>query len=195
MYKIIGLGNPGEKYKNTRHNVGRIFLNYFAKENDFSEWKKDLNLKALIAEAFVNDTEILLIKPETFMNNSGKSVLPLSKVNEKNEKIIVVYDDLDLPIGEIKISFKRGSGGHRGLDSIIKTIKTNEFVRVRIGVSPLSFFGKMKKPKGEKRVLDFLMRDFSKKDFLILEKVKKKTDEILKTIISEGYSSAMNKFN
>lgn len=195
MYVIVGLGNPGEKYKNTRHNVGRIILNFFAEKNNFSDWKKDASLKALISDAFVKNEKVLLIKPETFMNNSGKSVSALSEVGKIDDKLIVVYDDLDLALGEIKISFKRGSGGHRGLDSIIKNLKTKEFVRVRVGISPKSIFGKTKKPKGEERVLNFLMRDFSKKDFLILENIQKKADEILKTIIEKDYLEAMNKFN
>lgn len=197
-YIIVGLGNPGEEYKNTRHNVGRIILENFANANAsvFHEWESDKKLKALVSAGKIDKNKITLIEPETFMNNSGKSVLYAKNNNKiKPENIIIIYDDLDLPFGTFRIAFNRGSGGHKGLESIIKTIKTKEFVRIRVGVCPTTPTGKMKKPKGDKKVLDFIMKDFSKKEMDILGKLSKKVNEALVEIIEGGRVSAMNKFN
>ncbi len=195
MYLIVGLGNPGEEYEKTRHNIGRIILDYYAKKNKFEEWLEDGKLKALISDGLIEKNKVKLIEPEAFMNKSGLSIKTLIKNKKQAEKLIVVYDDLDLAIGEIKISFNKGTGGHKGLESIVKTIKTKEFVRVRVGITPTTPKGKLKKPKGENEVLDFLMKDFSKKDFEILKKIKPKIAKILDSIIIEGRVNAMNEFN
>jgi len=167
MYIIVGLGNPGKEYKLTRHNVGRIMLEYFANANadSFCEWENSSKAKALYSNGKIGKSKVELIMPETFMNNSGKSVLyAKNKHKIKSEKIIVIYDDLDMGIGSFKISFNKGSGGHKGLESIIKSIKTKEFLRIRVGISPITSSGKLKKPKGEEKVLNLIMKDFRKPD-------------------------------
>ena len=195
MFIIVGLGNPGEEYEKTRHNVGRIILNYYAKENKFEEWLEDGKLKALTADGKIGKSKVKLVEPETFMNKSGLSVKPLVKSKKEAEKLVVVYDDLDLALGEIKISWNKGTGGHKGLESIVKKIKTKEFIRVRVGITPTTPKGKLKKPKGENKVLDFLMKDFSKKDFEVLKKTQVKIAKALDSIITEGRVKAMNQFN
>ena len=196
MYIIVGLGNPGEEYENTRHNMGRIILDYYAKKNKFEEWLEDGKLKALTANGKIEKKSVELIKPETFMNNSGKAVLG-AIVNQKikPENIVVIYDDLDLALGEIKISWNKGTGGHKGLESIVKAIKTKEFIRVRVGITPTTPKGKLKKLKGENKVLDFLLKDFTKKDFEILKKARVKIAKVLDSIITEGRVKAMNQYN
>ncbi len=198
MYIIVGLGNPGKEYKLTRHNVGRIMLEYFANANadSFCEWENSSKAKALYSNGKIGKSKVELIMPETFMNNSGKSVLyAKNKHKIKSEKIIVIYDDLDMGIGSFKISFNKGSGGHKGLESIIKSIKTKEFLRIRVGISPITSSGKLKKPKGEEKVLNLIMKDFRKPDLDKLKKVSKKVNEALEVIIKEGRVKAMNKFN
>jgi len=192
---IVGLGNPGEEYENTRHNTGRIVLETFRKKNDFSAWEKDNKLNALVSDGKVGKEKIKLICPETFMNNSGKSVAPLIKSKKAAEQLIVVHDDLDLPLGSMKISFNRGSGGHKGIESIKRAIKTEAFVRVRIGISPSTPSGKTKKPKGDKAVQDFILGKFKKNETETFKKNAKRASDALAMIVSDGRERAMGEFN
>ena len=194
-YVIAGLGNPGEEYSNTRHNTGRIVLDYFRKENDFSDWKENKKYKALISEGKVGKQKVILVEPDNFMNNSGKSLASIVTSARGSEKLIVVYDDIDLPIGTIKVSYSRGSGGHRGVESIIKSLKTKSFIRLRVGVAPTTPSGKIKKPKGEQGVVDFLMGEFKSKECDILKKANMLSAEAVKSIILEGKERAMGEFN
>lgn len=175
MVYIVGLGNPGEEYINTRHNAGRMVADNFATKN------KSKKAKILV--------------PDTFMNHSGKFVVKYIKSQKAAQNLVVIYDDLDLPLGSIKISYNKSAGGHRGVESIIKSLKTQEFVRLRIGVAPTTPSGKLKKPKGEKAVLDFILGQFKPKEMDILKKVFKKTNEALTCIAEEGRERAMNLYN
>lgn len=191
MYFIAGLGNPGEKYKNSRHNTGRIILELYAKNLKLSSFEFDKKTNSLISEI---KKKAVLILPETFMNNSGTAVKKIvaSKIKAKN--LVVIHDDLDLPLGKFKISFNRGSAGHKGIESIIKNIKTNEFTRVRVGVSPSASSGKIKKPETKKTV-DFIISDFKKDELSELKKLSKKIFEALELIIQGELNKAMNSFN
>jgi len=195
QYFIVGLGNPGEAYKDTRHNAGRIVLEYFRKKHGFSEWEEEKKLKGLIAEGKVGKHKVLLVTPETFMNNSGKSVAPLIKKKADLERLIVVYDELDMPLGKLKISYNRSSGGHNGLESIIKSVKSPAFARLRVGISPATPLGKLKKPSGDKAVHDFIIGNFKERELDVLKKVAKQTNDALEFIITEGREKAMGKFN
>jgi peptidyl-tRNA hydrolase, PTH1 family len=112
MMLIVGLGNPGKEYENTRHNAGRIILDKIAKANDFSEWKDDMKLKSLRVKGELDSLKVEFLLPNTFMNNSGNAVAPLIDSPKKLKNLIIVYDDLDLPLGSLKISYDRSSGGH-----------------------------------------------------------------------------------
>ena len=195
MHYIVALGNPGKEYNNTRHNVGRIALEEFVKKNKFSDWVPDKKLKSLSSEGKIGKEKILLIEPETFMNKSGLSLQPIITSKKRAEVLIVIHDDLDLPIGKFKISFNKSSGGHRGVESIIKAIKTEAFTRVRVGISLTTPSGKLKKPKGEKEVGDFILGEFKKSEIEILKKISKKVAEALEMIIAEGKEKAMGEFN
>lgn len=175
MRLVVGLGNPGEEYENTRHNTGRIFVHLVEKKLE--------NLK------------IKFITPDTFMNNSGRAVAPLIKTKKDLKDLVVIYDDIDLPIGKIKISFDRSSGGHNGLESIIKKLKSREFVRIRIGISKETPSGKLRKPKGEKEVLKFLLGEYKEKELAELKKLSKKVVEAIETIFTEGKDKAMSLYN
>ncbi|MGC8881117.1 MAG: aminoacyl-tRNA hydrolase [Minisyncoccia bacterium] len=158
---IVGLGNPQALYKNTRHNCGALFLEWL-KENLKSE-KFKINQKVLseISILKTKDKTIFLVKPLTFMNNSGEAVKKLKNFFKlKNKEIIIVHDDSDLFLGSFKIQFKRGSAGHKGVESIINSLKTNEFYRIRIGVRPKN----LKKLKAEY----FILKNFSLKEREIL---------------------------
>lgn len=193
-YVIVALGNPGEEYTNTRHNTGRLVLSSFLKQCGVEEWKEDVKLHALSAKGKFEGESVQFVYPETFMNNSGKSVLPLITSAKKAEKLIVVHDDLDMPLGAIKISWNRGPGGHNGVLSIQKTLKTEAFIRVRVGISPSTPGGKLKKPTGEK-VEGFILGEFSKKELDALKKVSKKVAEAIAVILTKGREVAMGEFN
>ncbi len=206
MIYIFGLGNPGREYKESRHNAGRNFLQYFAKKYDFLEWAMDKKSNSLIAKGQIGKEKISLVLPETFMNKSGKSVSYFIKTPTGKKKeiknLVVVYDDLDLPIGKIKISYNKSSGGHNGLESVIRAVKSQEFVRIRIGVAPTTPKGKIKKPGADlpskqagKKVIDFILGDWKPTEKETLKKVYKVAFEALETIISSGRERAMNTFN
>lgn len=195
MFIIAGLGNPGEEYTETRHNAGRIILEVIKKAGDFSEWKADKMLTALISKGELAEEKVTLIEPEGFMNKSGKSFVTLITSAKKAEKLVVIYDDLDLPIGTMKMSFNRGSGGHKGVESIIKAIKTEAFIRIRIGIAPVTPGGKTKKPSGEEAVGKHILGEFKKVEQDILKKHGKKVIEILPILFEKGVGDAMTAFN
>ncbi len=194
-YIIVGLGNPGEEYKETRHNAGRIILERIKTAFEFPDWKSDKMLTALISKGDIVNEKVTLIAPETFMNRSGKAVAPLVTSEKKAEKLVVIYDDLDLPIGTMKMSFNRGSGGHKGLESISKAIKTDAYIRIRIGIAPTTPTGKTKKPSGEAAVEKHILGEFKKPEQDILKKHAKKIVEILPVLFEKGRGDAMTEFN
>lgn len=175
MKLVVGLGNPGSEYENTRHNAGRIVVGHISKKLD--------ELKAKH------------ITPDTFMNNSGKGVVKFVKSKKDLKDLVVIYDDIDLPLGKIKISFNRSSGGHNGLASVIKHLKSEEFLRIRIGITPSTPTGKIKKPKGEKAVLNFLLGEFKKPELETIKKVSKKVAEAIDMFYSEGMNKTMSIYN
>jgi PTH1 family peptidyl-tRNA hydrolase len=179
MKLVVGLGNPGEEYENTRHNAGRILVDLIEKK-----WQKENA-----------SPKVKFITPDTFMNNSGKAVVMYVKSKKDLKDLIVIYDDVDLPIGKIKISFNRSSGGHNGLASVIKHVKSEEFVRIRVGIAPATPSGKIKKPHGEEAILKFLLGEFKKPELEILKKLSKKIAEAIEVIFTESKDKAMSLYN
>src|SRR3989344_20952 len=194
-YVIIGLGNPGKEYEETRHNAGMVAVEAFRTLESFEGFIENKKYKWQIADGTIGREKVLLVLPETFMNKSGLSAAAAVKSKKAAEKLVVVHDDLDLPIGAIKISFGKNSGGHRGVESVMRALKTKDFVRIRIGVSPATSGGKLKKPKGEKEVLKFLMGKFSPKDREDFRKVLKRVSQALHVIVIESKERAMSEFN
>ena len=195
MITVVGLGNPGEEYVENRHNAGRIILQMIAKKQDFSDWYEDKRTRALWSTGKLGKAKVQFVAPNNFMNNSGGSVKPLMKAKKDLANLVVIYDDLDIPIGKIKISFNKSSGGHNGLEDIIKAVKSQEFVRIRIGISPHTPGGKLKKPSGEKPVLDFLLKDFKEAEMTELKKLAKKIGEALEVFAEDGKDKMMSQFN
>lgn len=195
MWYFVGLGNPGKEYEITRHNTGRDSLLFFARKKCSDAWKANKKLNAQTASVSVEGGFAKLVLPDTFMNKSGQAVLPLVKNAKQAEKLVVVHDDLDLPLGVIKISFGRGSGGHKGVDSIMRALKTKNFVRIRIGISPATPSGKLKKPQGEDAVGDFILGKFKPSEQETLKRVFAKVCEAFLTILAEGRERAMNECN
>lgn len=192
---VVGLGNPGEEYSRTRHNAGRMAVEHLAKAIDLSDWKEDAKKKYTIARGTLGKELVVALLPDTYMNKSGSAVVPFVKSVKAAEKLIVAYDDLDLPLGTVKLSFDRGSGGHKGLESIMRAVKTKKFARVRIGVSPSTASGKIRKPSGEKDVLKFILEKFKTSEEAELKRIFKRTDEAMTAIIERGPLMAMNEFN
>ncbi len=191
---IVGLGNPGAEYDNTRHNAGRILLSIIAKRAK-AEWKSDMKLNALTTTAEIDGAKIKFVLPETFMNNSGLAVAPLVKSQKDLDKLVVIYDDLDLGFGTMKISYNRGSGGHNGLASIAKRVKSEKFWRIRVGIAPVTPSGKIKKlPESQKGTV-YLMKAFSPKEQDELKKMSKKIEQSLAVFSARGGAQAMNEFN
>lgn len=195
MITIVALGNPGEDYANTRHNTGRIVLKQFLRNFAFPEMTFNKKLQALESVGKVGREKVQVVFPETFMNKSGNSVAKIITSKKKAKDLIVVHDDLDMPIGKIKISWNRGTGGHRGVLSIVKAIKTEEFVRIRVGISGETAGGKLKKPKGEKEVDKFIIGPFRPAEDSELKKVARKVSAALEMIVLEDASRAMGEFN
>ena len=173
MYIVVGLGNPGEEYACTRHNTGRMAASLAA--------EKVKGIKLLV--------------PDTYMNKTGPFVAKVVKSKKAAEKLIVIYDDLDLPLGSMKISYNRSAGGHRGVESIIKALKTEAFIRIRVGISPATPSGKLKKPQGEKEVENHILGEFKKSESETLKKVFKKVSEAVATISEHGLQRGMSEFN
>lgn len=185
MFTIIGLGNIGEKYKNTRHNVAWIiFDNLFSNLN----WQKNKYAESELANTRIDDTDILIVKPQTFMNESGRIIPYLAKTyGAKIEKMVVVHDDIDLALGNIKISYDRGDGGHNGVKSIMSVLGTKEFIRIRVGVSILDEEGILRKPD--------VLGNFSNAELDQLQKISQTVAPIIEEIVKNGYDKAMNIYN
>lgn len=205
-YIIAGLGNPGEEYKETRHNTGRMMLELLARAGGvaFEDFVFDKKLNARVAEMKIGKEKVRLIAPETFMNNSGKSIGSLvtsvaagvvKASPKKAEQLIVIYDDFHLPLGRVKVSFNRSSGGHNGLESIIKAAKTEAFVRIRVGVAPVTAKGDAKVPHGDAAVEKFILSPFKPAEVAELKKVSKVVNEAIEVVIKEGREKAMSLYN
>jgi PTH1 family peptidyl-tRNA hydrolase len=193
-FTIAGLGNPGEEYEGTRHNSGRIILDHIRK--GFSgEFESDKKLNALVCEAKIGKEKVTLLAPDTFMNNSGKAIGQLVKNKKAAERLVVIYDDFQLPIGRMKISFNKSSGGHRGLDSVIKAVKTEAFPRIRIGTAPANSKGDAKVLHGDDKIEKFILGKFKPDELKVIKKVAKKAAEAVEMIVKEGREKAMSVFN
>ena len=192
---IVGLGNPGEEYERTRHSTGRMAVQYFAKASSASAWREDGKAKATVTKGALGKDLFALVLPDTFMNKSGSALLKYVKSAKAAERMIVVYDDLDLPLGKIKISFDRGSGGHKGIESITRAVKTKKFVRIRVGISPSTPSGKLRKPEGDEEVTKFILGRYRDAEMDVLKKGFSEVGDAIATVMAGGHVLAMNRFN
>lgn len=182
---IVGLGNPGTAYQRTRHNLGFMVVDLIAAEEQ-TQVKRD-ECRALVGRAMIGGTVVELAKPQTFMNLSGEAVSCLiAKPGRGIENLIVISDDLALPLGSIRLRPKGTHGGHNGLRSIIERLGTNDFIRLRIGIMP-------EHPVSNTR--DFVLQNFAKSEAEKVESVLKRSAEAVRTVISVGVEKAMAEFN
>ena len=183
MYLIVGLGNPGREYEKTRHNVGFIALDYLAEQIGVKMTK--IKFKGVYGEGFIGTEKCVLLKPQTFMNLSGQSVLEAAQFYKiPAENIIVVYDDVTLEAGKVRIRPSGSAGGHNGMKNIIYLLGSDEFPRVRFGVGA---------PKHD--LADHVLGHFNEEDGIAVTRAIKKIEDILSVIIKQGISEAMSNFN
>jgi PTH1 family peptidyl-tRNA hydrolase len=186
MKVIVGLGNPGKKFKGTRHNVGADILDFFSKKKKFPKFKLEKKIESEISEKKLGKEKVILLKPQTFINNSGKAIKSFTESYKlKAESLFVIHDDLDIPIGKFKISIGKGSGGHKGVQSIINELGTKDFVRFRIGIGP----------RLKIKTKNFVLEKFTRKEKKILKKVSDKVCQAIEMAIGKGVEKAMQKYN
>ena len=173
---VAGLGNPGKEYAETRHNVGFAVLDLLAADNDL-EWEKDRKAKALVAR---RGSDLILVKPQTFMNLSGR----FFKISR--EDILIVYDDVDTPLGKIKFKARGSAGGHNGIKSIIQYLGTEEFPRLKVGIGASG---------GKSGMVGHVLGKFEKEEVPIIEKSLALASESVKYALANNLSSAMNLYN
>ncbi|WP_196593021.1 aminoacyl-tRNA hydrolase [Pectinatus sottacetonis] len=185
MKIIAGLGNPGQEYSKTKHNVGFMFIDALAEKLTVGSWQEKFN--AAVSQTVIGTDKVLLLKPLTFMNLSGNAVAPaMHWYKLKPSDVIVVHDDMDLPPGMIRIRTKGNSGGHNGIKSIISSIGSNEFIHVRIGIGH---------PLPNWRVNDHVLSRFSPEDQKSVQEAIQKLIPAVECIINESADKAMNKYN
>ena len=185
MYIIIGLGNPEPEYSNTRHNMGFDVINKLAKENDISLNRTKFN--AIYGTGIIEGEKVILIKPQTFMNNSGESVIEfVNFYKEPLENVIVIYDDMDTDIGTIRIRAKGGPGSHNGMKSMVSCLNSENFPRIRIGIG---------RPSGEYDRIDYVIGQIDEEEKKILEQGQNEAVEAIKYWIKNGIDNTMNKYN
>lgn len=195
MYYIVALGNPGKEYELTRHNVGFLALDYLVEALGLPKPTKNSIYNGRLSTGMIGQTPVSLLYPDTFMNHSGLAVKKLlSKAEASN--LLLLYDDVSLPFGQIKLSFSRGAGGHNGVGSVIDALGTKDFIRLRIGIAPKSFWtGKTKILTGAE-LPRFVLSKFSKSELTQLnEDVLVRVQQAICLTLKEGYVQAMNKYN
>ena len=192
MKLIVGLGNPGKEYARNRHNVGFHCINQLAKQNSID--LKQRQCQSRVGIGTVASTKVVLAKPGTFVNRSGEAVKQLMRKHSVEPKdILIIYDDLDLPLGKIRLRQNGSSGGHKGMKSIIAALGSQDFCRIKIGV------GRPHEENGPNRVdelvVDHVLSDFTTEEVSIIRPAIDRAIEAVEYIIAEGLEEAMNKFN
>ena len=184
MKIIVGLGNPGSEYSDTRHNVGFMAIDALARHLGISSWKK--RNQALVSECRGSEP-MVLVKPQTFMNLSGVAVGELARwYKVPTEDIIVIFDDMDLPLGRLRLRTKGSSGGHRGIESLLTHLPNGNFPRIRIGID---------RPPTNWQVVDYVLSHFTPEEQPLLSEAIKRAAEAAECIVKQGMNKAMNGFN
>ena len=192
MKLIVGLGNPGRHYVNNRHNVGFKCVDLFAREQGISLTQRGALSKLGTGE--VSGIRIVLAKPQTFMNLSGEAVSALVRRYKISAKdILVICDDLDLPLGKIRIREKGSAGGHNGLKSIIAHLGTREFSRIKVGIAPAEGTNSTSTSKID--AIEHVLSDFTEAEKTVMQDVYVEVAAAIESILTEGIAAAMNKFN
>lgn len=185
MYLIVGLGNPENEYAHTRHNMGFDTINQIAKNNNIQITKN--KFKGLCESTIIQNQKVILLKPQTYMNLSGESVKEVAEFyNLKPEEIIVIYDDIDIEKGHIKIRKKGGAGSHNGMKSVVEELQSTDFARIRVGIG---------QPEFKSDMINYVIGKVSQKEQEILQQGVEKAAKAVEEILKNGIDIAMNKFN
>lgn len=184
-YLIVGLGNPGRAYKTNRHNIGFMVVDRLASRLNLSFTR--MEAKSLFTRGDYAGRRLLLAKPQTYMNLSGQAVRSLARFYKLPlERILIVYDDVDLPFGSLRLRPAGGSGGHKGMQSIIEHLNSQEIPRLRLGIG---------RPPGRMEAADYVLQDFSRQEVEMLPAILDRAVEAVLTFITQGIAAAMNQFN
>lgn len=185
MYLIVGLGNPENEYANTRHNMGFDVINEISKETSIKVSKSKFD--AFYGMGEIKGKKVILVKPQTYMNLSGESIIKFKKFYKlSNKSIIVIYDDIDLNVGDIRLKAKGGPGTHNGMKSVIQNLNTEDFIRVRVGIGT---------PEHKEDMINYVIGKIPKREKEVLEKSITKATQSIYEILENGIDRAMNKFN
>ncbi|WP_077623905.1 aminoacyl-tRNA hydrolase [Sediminibacillus massiliensis] len=185
MKCIVGLGNPGKKFEQTRHNIGFMIIDELANRKNWKLTKKKFN--GLYALEVHNNEKVLLLEPQTYMNLSGESLRPLMDYYDLAvEDVVIIYDELDLPLGKIRLREKGGHGGHNGIRSVIDHLGTKEFKRIRVGIG---------RPATPMPVPDYVLGSFSKEEKPLVDDVIEKAADACETWLEKPFLEVMNEFN
>ncbi|HUY62749.1 MAG TPA: aminoacyl-tRNA hydrolase [Candidatus Paceibacterota bacterium] len=187
---IVGLGNPGKEYEKTRHNAGRTAVALLAKREGLDEFVFNKKADALVAKGAVGGETATLVLPETMMNRSGKAVAAFVKSPKAAQGLLVIHDDLDLPLSTIKMVVGRGAGGHKGVESIMRAIKTKDFARIRIGISAEGKKHQAKKVSGEEKVIKHVIGKWKPAEEKAAKKALAKAAEAARLYASDGIAAA-----
>ncbi len=199
MKLIVGLGNPGEKYENTRHNLGFQAVEHFLKDTQSAKhtvWSSNKKLKSDIATLEFKSEKVILAKPQTYMNNSGMAVSLLLKYYKiEPEELWVVYDELDLPVGSMKIRFGGAAAGHHGVESVMESIGTDKFWRFRLGIGASHDKTHVISKQNIKKAKEFVLGGFGTTDLGKVRELIKHGSKALQTALDKGIETAMNRYN
>jgi len=188
MKLIVGLGNPGSAYSRNRHNIGFTCLRHFARRFGIRLDRKQSHARTGSGE--IEGETIVLARPQTYMNLSGQSVSRLVKKCKLNlDDLIVIHDDLDLPLGRIRIRRGGGSGGHKGIESVIGELGSRDFIRIRIGI------GRPSESASEDEIIGFVLSDFTPEEERVIKKAIDGVSDAIICLITEGLETAMNSYN
>jgi PTH1 family peptidyl-tRNA hydrolase len=194
MKLIVGLGNPGSQYAKTRHNIGFMVVDLVVATFPTRALQSDKMTQ--LYQAPIQDQQVLLIKPQTYMNRSGIAVQKvLHQYQESAENLVVIYDDLDLAIGRLRIRKRGGHGGHKGLKSIIEHLETNEFVRIRMGIGRPDPAQNLEEQSWREHVVEYVLQPFQQDEQPIINDALKRSIEAIKLIVADQPDTAMNIYN
>ena len=192
MYIIAGLGNPGSKYENTRHNLGFITVDRLAEKFNISI--KKIKFKSLIGEGIISGNKVVIVKPQTFMNSSGEAIREvMAFYKEDIANLMVIYDDIDIPVGDIRIRKSGSAGTHNGMRSVVYQLKDDGFPRIRIGIKPQRESEEKEEPKID--IIDYVLGGFRHEEIEPLEKAIDNAVDAIIGYMESGIDIAMNKYN
>lgn len=193
MHTIVALGNPGTEYETTRHNAGQVVMSDVLRAWGWGDPYPSGKLGGRSVEGVVAGKEVRVIYPDVFMNHSGRAVKK-SFDRSDTDSLLVVYDDVDLPLGTLKLSYGRGAGGHNGLASIITELGTMDFARLRIGIAPVNWFGRTVRPRAE-QLADYVLGGLTRRERDKLQAVARDAAAAIELLLSKGKEVAMTRFN